>query len=76
MIMDAFMDDRTFLDVLFEKKGLKKELLLKEWEEFENWWKWQILTYCLVHSMAKLPILGFSFKVKTKKTWKATRIIA
>ena len=29
-IMDAFVDDRTLLDVLFEKEGLKKELMLKE----------------------------------------------
>ena len=38
--MDALMNDRTFLDVLCEKEGLKKDPTLEEWEDFEKWWKW------------------------------------
>ena len=56
------------LDVLFEKEGLQKDPTLEEWKDFEKWWNGNFWPHCLVHSMAKLPILGFNIKVK--KTWK------
>ena len=62
--MDGFMDYRTLLDVLFEQHGLKKDLTLEEWEDFEKWWKGKFWPYCLVHGMAKWAILRFYFKVE------------
>lgn len=65
--MDGFMDYKTLLDVLFEKEGLKKSLTLEGLEDFEKWWKGNFWPYCLVHGMAKWPILGLIyFKVKKK----------